>query len=69
MALTTASSNILNKPGINVIFCLITLSESSSNPSAIELLKNNKDKINWGSLSNNQAAIELLKEKLIIIIK
>jgi len=30
----------------------------------IELLKNNKDKINWGSLSNNQAAIELLKEKI-----
>ena len=34
----------------------------SENLNAIELLKENKDKINWMFLSRNQNAIELLKE-------
>ena len=34
----------------------------SSNPNAIELLKENQDKINWRELSLNPNAIELLKE-------
>jgi hypothetical protein len=41
----------------------------SLNPNAIELLKENKDKINWLYLSKNQNAIELLKKiKLIGVI-
>jgi hypothetical protein len=38
----------------------------SSNPNAIELLKNNPKKIDWGGLSENPnpEAIELLKEKI-----
>ena len=35
--------------------------ELSSNPDAIELLKNNQNKINWSELSRNPNAIELLK--------
>ncbi len=34
----------------------------SSNPNAIELLKENKEKINWCYLSLNPNAIEILKE-------
>ena len=34
----------------------------SFNPNAIELLKENPDKINWLHLSSNPNAIELLKE-------
>jgi hypothetical protein len=34
----------------------------SKNPNAIELLKENQDKINWFGLSKNPNAIELLKE-------
>jgi hypothetical protein len=34
----------------------------SGNPNAIELLKENQDKINWFYLSLNPNAIELLKE-------
>ena len=34
----------------------------SLNPNAIELLKENKDKINWNNLSSNPNAIGLLKE-------
>ena len=34
----------------------------SENPNAIELLKENQDKINWWFLSLNPNAIELLKE-------
>ena len=33
----------------------------STNPNAIDLLKNNKDKINWKLLSTNPNAIDLLK--------
>ena len=36
--------------------------ELSNNLNAIELLKENKNKINWTNLSNNPNAIELLKE-------
>ena len=34
----------------------------SLNPNAIELLKENQDKIDWINLSSNPNAIELLKE-------
>jgi len=34
----------------------------SLNKNAIDLLKNNKDKIEWNNLSLNPNAIELLKE-------
>ena len=34
----------------------------SRNPNAIEILKENQDKINWHKLSENKNAIELLKE-------
>ena len=38
------------------------ISIDSKNPAAIELLKENQDKINWELLSTNEEAIELLKE-------
>ena len=34
----------------------------SANPSAIELLEQNPDKIDWGQLSRNQSAMHLLKK-------
>ena len=34
----------------------------NSNPIAIEILKNNQDKIYWYNLSSNPNAIEILKE-------
>ena len=36
---------------------------SNSNQKAIELLRENREKINWYFLSSNENAIELLKEK------
>ena len=42
----------------------------STNPNAIELLKENPDNIDWFNLSSNPNAIELLKEnKNILILK
>ena len=35
----------------------------SKNPTAIDLLKENPDKIDWGWLSSNPAIFELDKEK------
>lgn len=37
---------------------------NNTNPKAIELLRQNKDKIHWSTLSSNEAAIELIEEKI-----
>lgn len=37
---------------------------NSKNNNAIELLKENKDKINWNELSENEYAIELLRDRI-----
>ena len=47
---------------ININFLDIWSLSENPNPNAIDILKNNQDKINWDNLSFNPNTISLLKE-------
>ena len=56
--------SIMNTPYYHELNPDIHWSYLSKNPAAIDILKDNLDKVNWYNLSRNPAAVGILKDNL-----